>query len=60
MNVYLGLWMSRIAPPDPLKSDVGRSRFAENGPETRSNLKCNLTPSNPRDHSAKNHEVTWQ
>lgn len=22
MNVYLGLWMSRIAPPDPLKSAV--------------------------------------
>jgi len=22
MNVYLGLWLSRVAPPDPLKSDV--------------------------------------
>jgi hypothetical protein len=22
MNVYLGLWLSRVAPPDPLRSDV--------------------------------------
>lgn len=22
LNVYLGLWLSRVAPPDPLKSDV--------------------------------------
>jgi len=37
---------------------VGRSRCAEKGPDIRSNLKCNLTPSRTRGHSPKNHEVT--
>jgi len=39
---------------------VGRSRFAEKGPGTRSIIKCNLTPSRTRGGLIKNHEVTEQ
>ena len=57
-----GFEEQRILPPsdDQLQSLVGPSRFAEKSQDAPSNLKCNLTSSPMRDHSAKNHEVTMQ
>lgn len=46
MNVYLGLWLSRIAPPDPLKSDVIADVFnIVNG--VTSMIALGLDPFNP-------------
>lgn len=46
MNVYLGLWLSRIAPPDPLKSDVIADIFNIVN-EAASALSFVLDPLNP-------------